>query len=148
MAHIIEKRILSGDIESRWQQLLDPAQWVESLSNSYGFYYEQLPARFADRQELKFEMSRWYIGQAWRIGVELKEEKKQILLTQKEGPFARWRYHLQLEIHDKDSCLLIESIDYKMRFHLIGGLIDDLYLKQDLQLQLKRRQAVLERQKI
>lgn len=143
MANITEKSILPGSLENRWQQCLDPANLMDSFASFYGFYYDSLPISFEDVSELSFEISRWMIGQEWKLSVDVREDIHQIILTQLHGPFKRWRYIIKLEKHDDEQTLLVESLSYKMKFSVLGGLVDDLFLKAELREQIRSRQESL-----
>ena len=145
MAIITEKSVVAASIDNLWEYVLDPAHFIDSFSEAFGFYYESLPIKFTEIDELKFEMHRWYVAQEWIIEVDVRDSTKEIILTQTHGPFRRWRYLLKLEDHGEGQCLLIESIDYKMKFSILGGLVDDLFLKSDLKNQLKKRHEYIKR---
>lgn len=143
MSSIVEKTVISKPIDSLWEQILDPASFVESFSDAYGFSYDVLPAKFSDGGVLRFEMSRWYVGQEWLLEIAIHEERHQIVLNQKLGPFKKWKLSLSLEEHGEDQCLVTEALNYKMKFSVLGGIVDDLFLRRDLKLQLKTHQNFL-----
>lgn len=143
MSSIVEKTVISKSVVELWEQVLDPATFVESFSDSYGFLYDVLPSAFVDQGILRFEMSRWYVGQEWVLEVNINEDRHELVLNQKTGPFKKWRLKLGLEDHGDGQTLVTESLNYKMKFSILGGIVDDLFLRRDLKLQLKTHQSYL-----
>ena len=63
MSSIVEKTVISKPVPELWEEILDPATFVESFSEAYGYQYDVLPVKFTHGGKIRVEMSRWYIGQ-------------------------------------------------------------------------------------
>lgn len=143
MSSILEKTVITKSVDELWELVLDPATFVESFSDNYGFQYDVLPSKFVNGAVLSFEMSRWYIGQEWKLEVNLREDTKDLFLSQVHGPFKKWRLHIKVEDHGDGQSLVTESLIYKMPYSVLGGIVDDLFFRRDLRQQLKSHQSFL-----
>lgn len=97
-----------------------------------------------ERAELALHLVRF--GLALRVTVRIDEVIPEGGFTYRQltGVFRSFVHAQHLRAHDTHTTLLTDFVDYRAPFGLLGALVDDLWLKRDLERILNQRLVRIE----
>ena len=110
------------------------SEWVE------GFFDVEVlaaPQKIQAGVEMHFLMKRFKVSQEVHVDVLEYKKGQKMILSQKEGLFEKWSYSVfvrpQTLSGDREATLVREICDYQLPMGLLGNLVDDLYVRRDLE---------------
>ena len=62
---------------------------------------------------------------------------------QTKGPFKHWKLITRVSDHGENQSLIQHIIKYEMPYSIVGSLLDDLFVKNEIQEQIGHFQAYL-----
>lgn len=89
--------------------------------------------------EYEFMMTRFGFSQTVRLRIEDYLKGSRLTYRQSEGLFADWMHTIKFEDHGENQTLVVDYVDYKVPFGLVGYLVDDLFVRRDMKQILTRR---------
>ena len=143
MGHVQTSRLISAPIHEVYSHITDlrnlglwlrPDLDVEWPTNGNA----PIPA-VKERSEIAVFLVRF--GLALRVTVRVDEVKPNEGYTyrQTNGLFRSFVHNQSLRVHDHETTLLTDIVDFQTPLGILGALIDDLWLKKDLERILEAR---------
>ena len=139
MAHLQVSAIVPGPRSEVFDLICAPSQLPYLLAD----HIEVQVTRSADvlkrGSEYEFLMTRFGFSQAVCLRIEDYLKGSRLTYRQSEGLFADWVHTIKFEDHGEQQTLVIDYVDYKLPFGLVGYLADDLFVRRDMKRILSHR---------
>lgn len=139
MSHLSASRVVPALPGMVFDFAVNPENLAELLQDHIEVQYLAGSEHMVVDAEYTFQMSRYGFNQIVRF--QVTEYKPGLWLTyrQVEGLLAQWIHTQRFEFHEPSSTLLTDMVEYKVPLGLLGNLMDDLWLRRDLQAILESR---------
>ncbi len=139
MGQIKCQKLIPAKKQKVFAHLSDPRNVAELLKPSIDVELENAPPELMRDVIYSFSMTRFGFNQ--QVKILILEVKKDELLIYKQfqGVFEKWVHTTRFENSSEDQTMVTEIVDYKVPFGLLGFLLDDLLIKNDMKNILQNR---------
>lgn len=132
MAHLQVSAIIPGPRNEVFDLICAPDRLPHLLADRIEVQMTKGAETLRRGAEYEFLMTRFGFAQSVRLRVEDFLKGSRLTYRQAEGLFADWIHTMKFEDHGENQTLVIDYVDYKVPFGLMGYLADDLFVRRDM----------------
>jgi len=147
MGHVQTSRLIPEKTEEVYKWLANPLnlrQWLK------GRIEIDFPKTLLEplRTHSEFEVLLTRYGFSARAVIRVEEMVPGVRLSYRQvaGVFRQWSHTQLLKAHGKDSTLLTDLVDFQLPLGIFGALVDDLWVRREIESVLNYRLAAIEAQ--
>lgn len=133
--HFLEREIvLNAGIENLWQFMATPANLNQLTPPELDFQIvSELPERMYDGLMIQYRIKIPLFGR-WNWLTEIKHirEGEYFVDEQRLGPYRFWYHQHLLESVGEEKTRMIDRVNYRLPFGMVGTLVHELWVKKML----------------
>lgn len=143
MSHIQHSVLIPVHRNDLFEFISDYKKRVRLLPPDILLELTSIPSDLKNNANYDFKMNRF--GLSYSFSLNIENINLRVGFTEKThgGIFSSWSNTFQLEEQKNNSTLLTNIIEYKLMFGVLGTLVDDLWLKNDMKRILQFSQTKL-----
>lgn len=141
MGHAQASSLLPASAEEAYAFLADPENVPETLEGFLQVQFPRTPPRLEPGVEIEASVSRFGVAVRAVFRVESAERGRRLSYRQVAGLLRSWEHEISVEPHDETSCRVTESAAFRLPFGVVGSLVDDVFVRAEVEKALKARQA-------
>ncbi len=139
MSQIKCSRLLKASRQSVFEYMMLPDNWVSMLSYDINVDLNVVPETMESGNIYKMNMTRFGLSQPVEIVILEYQKNTSVTYKQVHGLFAKW-IHTQSFEDTNDGCTqLTDIVEYKLPFGVLGHLLDDLLIRENMKSILQNR---------
>jgi ligand-binding SRPBCC domain-containing protein len=132
MAHIQHSVVIPVARKDLFEFISDYKKRTRLMPPDLSLELTSIPLELKKGAEHDFKISRWGLNYSFTLLVEHVEAGESFTERSQFGVFEEWVNTFKLEDHGENSTLLTNIIDYKLPLGVVGTLMDDLWMKNDM----------------
>jgi hypothetical protein len=133
MGHVNISHLIPATREEVFEYLCDLNAVPEQLEDMIQVEFKLPPPKLAMLTDFDVTMTRYNVTAKIICRVEQFSPPERIFYRQKGGFFKTWTHSMTLDEHGPKQTRLSELVHYTMPFGLIGFLVDDIYVRSDIE---------------
>lgn len=140
MGHVQVSRLVPSPPRALFNFLVNPENVPETVAGSLRIEFARTPPVLAPGMEVEAVVTRYGIAVRAIFRIETWEDGHRLSYRQVAGFLRSWEHSLQVDEHDAHTSRLTEVISFRMPLGLIGSLLDDVFVRRDVERGLMMRQ--------
>lgn len=140
VGHVQVSRLIPASISEAFQFLSNPENVPETVAGFLQVEFPRTPPRLEAGIELEAMVSRYGIAVRAVFRIDEIIPDRSIAYRQVAGFLRSWEHSIALEEHDARSTRLTESARFRMPLGIVGSLIDDVFVRAEVQRAFEARQ--------
>lgn len=132
MAHIQHSVVIPVARKDLFEFIADYKKRMRLMPPDLQLELTSVPLELKKGCEHDFKITRWGLNYSFTLVVENVEPNEGFTERSQFGVFEEFLNTFKLEDHGENSTLLTNIIDYKLPIGVLGTLLDDLWLKNDM----------------
>ena len=132
MAHVRHSSILDCSPDKIFAFVSRPQLWGEVTPSFLEIKVASPPLKMREGAEYEYDFTRFGITHRWLTRIEDFQQNKRFTERQILGFFDYWKHTCEVEPHGT-KVRLSHFLEYSVPWGLVGKLVDDLWLRKDLQ---------------
>lgn len=139
MGHVQVARLIPASVGDLFRHITDVENLPQWLGSSMEIDFPTPPPILREQSEFDVTFTRY--GKITRATFRVDELKmrERFAYRQVEGFFRAWVHTQVLVVHDPDTTLITDLVDYQLPYGIVGALVDDLFAKREIERLLKQR---------
>lgn len=139
MGRVQTSHLIPATKEELFAYLTDLQNLPEMLGGRIEVEFPSTPPTLKPQVEFEVQMTRFGIAVRAFVRVEQLIPGVRFGYRQLSGFFRSWSHVMLLDEHDAEQTRLTDVVDFAMPLGLVGALLDDLYVRGDVERLLKFR---------
>lgn len=140
MAHVQAEHLIPAPVGLVFKHIADFNHLGFWLPPELQAEISSLPKSIGEKSEIEARLARYGISLRMRVRLTEFLPEKSLVYRQVQGFFASWEHIQKLKAHDPATTLLTDLVDFEMPFGIVGALIDDLFMRNEVRRILQYRQ--------
>lgn len=140
MGHVQVSRLIPASVSEAFQLLSNPENVPETVAGFLQVEFPRTPPKLEPGVELEAMVSRYGIAVRAVFRIEEIAVDRVISYRQVAGFLRSWEHSIALEEHDPRTTRLTESARFRMPLGIVGSLIDDVFVRAEVQRAFEARQ--------
>ncbi len=142
MSHFEYHALVPAERERVWDVLVNPANLSKLTPARFRLAVEERHSALSPGAFVFLEFS--FLGRRWPWSsvISAVEAPVRLVEEQREGPLAAWKHEIQLR-ENTWGTEVVESVDYQLRYGMLGALVDRLKVERAMQNLFEHREAAL-----
>jgi ligand-binding SRPBCC domain-containing protein len=144
VGHIQISRLIPAPVEQVFDYICALENLGEWLKPQLEAEWVETPPKVREREEFEVRIARF--GISMRTAARISELKpgESYTYRQTSGFFRAWSHTQSVKAHDEKSTLLTDFVDFKLPLGILGSLLDDFWLRSDIESILSHRLIAIE----
>ena len=144
MGHLQTSRLIPAPIGEVYRHVVNPEHLTQWLTPGIEVEFPETLPVLREQSEFTVRFRRFNKTVDAVFRVEEMKPRQRITYRQLSGFFKSWRHTQVLSVHDENSTLLADLVDFKLHYGIAGTLVDDLFASRDLGRILNQRLVRIE----
>ncbi|MCB0391526.1 MAG: hypothetical protein KDD58_09550 [Bdellovibrionales bacterium] len=139
MSQIKCSRRITATKTQVFDYMLSPENWPDLLRQDIEVEVKVAPEDLKEGNVYKLNMTRFGFSQPVELNILNCINKSSVTYKQTHGLFSRWVHTQTFEDLEGGETLVTDIVEYQLPLGLLGYLLDDLLIRQDMKNILERR---------
>jgi len=122
-----------------FEYMLNPQSWPDLLRQHIQVEVQVAPQEVKAGNVYKMTMTRFGFAQPVELVVLSCQKNSSVTYKQSQGLFTKWIHTQTFEELEGSETLVTDIVEYQLPMGLIGYLLDDLLVRQDMKVILEDR---------
>lgn len=131
--------IVPASRSSVFEYMMEPKHWIGMLSKDIEVDIQVAPKEMQVGNVYKMTMTRYGLTQPVEIAIQDFQKSSVVTYKQNLGLFSRWIHTQKFEDVENGQTLVTDIVEYQLPFGVLGHLLDDLLVRQDMKSVLTHR---------
>lgn len=146
MGHVQTSRLIPEKTGEVYKWLADPLNFRQWLKGRIELDFPKALEPLKMHSEFEVFLTRYGLSARAVIRVEEMVPGVRLSYRQVAGVFRQWNHTQILKAHGRDSTLLTDLVDFQLPLGIFGALVDDLWVRREIESILNYRLAAIEAQ--
>lgn len=144
MGHIQTSRLIPAPVGEVYRHVVNPEHLTQWLAPGIEVEFPEPIPVLREQSEFRVRLRRFNKTVEHVFRVEEMKPRERVTYRQVSGFFKAWRHTQLLRVHDDQTTLLTDLVDFKLPYGILGTLTDDLFAHRDIERILNQRLVRIE----
>ena len=132
MSYIQFSSMIPQKREIIFDYITDMNKYITLLPNDISLSLVTPAQKMKVGVEYEFQIKQFGFSRSWTTKIDAYKKNEYFAESEVSFVFQSWRHECQLQDHGEQNTLIVNHIEYTVGYGIIGKLVDDVWLRQDI----------------